>query len=74
VAGQEPHQVRFDLTAPDGAATWQYGPADADSVISGPAGALCRVAAQRLAPGRSGLRVTGPYGSAALGVVRTYAA
>ncbi len=73
-AGQEPHQVRCDLTAPDGQATWEYGPADADSAISGPAGAFCRVAAQRLAPDQSGLAATGPYGVAALGILRTYAA
>jgi uncharacterized protein (TIGR03084 family) len=74
VAGQEPHQVRCELTAPDGVTVWAYGPGDADSVISGPAGAFCRVAAQRLAPQDSGLTATGPYGPAALKVVRTYAA
>ena len=74
VAGQEPHQVRCELTAPDGVTTWKYGPADADSAISGAAGEFCRVAAQRLAPGQSGLAATGPYGPAALGVLRTYAA
>jgi len=74
VAGQEPHRVRCELTAPDGATIWAYGPADADSVISGPAGAFCRVAAQRLAPQDSGLTATGPHGLAALKVVRTYAA
>jgi uncharacterized protein (TIGR03084 family) len=74
VAGQEPHQVRCELTAPDGATVWAYGPGDADSVISGPAGAFCRVAAQRLAAQDSGLTATGPYGPAALKVVRTYAA
>ena len=73
-AGQEPHQVRCELTAPDGATTWKYGPAGTDSVITGPAGAFCRVAAQRLAPQDSGLTATGPYGPAALKVVRTYAA
>jgi len=74
VAGQEPQQVRCELTAPDGATTWKYGPAGTDSVITGPAGAFCRVAAQRLAPQDSGLTATGPYGPAALNVVRTYAA
>ena len=74
VAGQEPHQVRCELTAPDGATAWHYGPPGAESVITGPAGAFCRVAAQRLAPQDSGLRATGPYGPAALGVLRTYAA
>jgi hypothetical protein len=62
------------LTAPDGTATWRYGPPDADSAITGPAGAFCRVAAQRLTPGDSGLSATGPYGAAALGLLRTYAA
>src|SRR5215470_15190606 len=74
VAGQEPHQVRCELTAPDGVTVWEYGPAGAGSVISGPAGAFCRVAAQRLSPRDSGLTATGPYGPAALKVVRTYAA
>ena len=74
LAGEQGHQVRCELTAPDGAASWQFGPTSADSAITGPAGVFCRVAAQRLAPEESGLRATGPYGSAALGVLRTYAA
>jgi len=74
LAGEQAREVRCELTAPDSADTWRYGPAGADSVITGPAGAFCRVAAQRLAPGESGLRAVGPYGPAALGVVRTYAA
>jgi uncharacterized protein (TIGR03084 family) len=74
LTGEQPRQVRCELIAPDGAATWEFGPADADSAISGDAGEFCRVAAQRLAPGRSGLAATGPYGPAALGVLRTYAA
>jgi uncharacterized protein (TIGR03084 family) len=74
LAGEQAHEVRCDVTAPDGAVTWHFGPAGADSVISGPAGVFCRVAAQRLAPAESGLRATGPYGPAALGVLRTYAA
>ncbi len=73
LAGDQPHEVLCELTAPDGA-SWRYGPASADSVISGPAGAFCRVAAQRLTPGQSGLRASGPYGLAALQVLRTYAA
>jgi uncharacterized protein (TIGR03084 family) len=73
LAGQQDQQVYCKLTAPDGG-TWQYGPPDAASTITGPAGAFCRVAAQRLAPGQSGLRATGPYGAAALSVLRTYAA
>jgi uncharacterized protein (TIGR03084 family) len=73
VAGQEPHDVYCELTTPDGG-TWRYGPPDAGSTISGPAGAFCRVGARRLAPEESGLATTGPYGPAALRVLRNYAA
>ena len=74
LTGEQPHEVRCDLTAPDGATSWHFGAAEAGSVISGPGAAFCRVAAQRLAPEASGLRATGRYGPAALGVLRTYAA
>lgn len=74
LAGGQPHEVFCELTAPDGAAQWRYGPADAGSAIRGPAGSFCRVAAQRLAPEESGLQVTGPHGATALRVLRTYAA
>jgi len=74
LAGEQPHEVWCDLMAPDGAARWQYGSADAESAITGAAGAFCRVAAQRLEPERSGLRATGPAGATALRVLRTYAA
>jgi len=73
VAGQEPHDVRCELIAPDGS-TWHFGPEDASSAITGPAGAFCRVGAQRLKPEESGLVATGPYAAAALRVVRNYAA
>jgi uncharacterized protein (TIGR03084 family) len=69
-----PSDVFCELTAPDGTATWRFGPETADSSITGPAGAFCRVAAQRLAPEESGLAVLGPHGAAALRVLRTYAA
>lgn len=72
--GQPPHAVSCELTAPDGDGTWRYGPPGAASAISGSAGAFCRVAVQRLDPDESGLRATGPYGAAALRVLRTYAA
>ncbi|HEY5988133.1 MAG TPA: maleylpyruvate isomerase family mycothiol-dependent enzyme [Streptosporangiaceae bacterium] len=74
LAGEPPHEVFCDLTAPDGADVWRFGPPDADTAITGPAGAFCRVAAQRLTPAQSGLRATGPHGAAALRVLRTYAA
>lgn len=73
LAGRPHQQVYCRLTAPDGQ-TWEYGPRDAVSTIAGSAGAFCRVAAQRLAPEKSGLRAEGPYGAAALSVLRTYAA
>jgi uncharacterized protein (TIGR03084 family) len=72
-AGEGPATVRCSLTAPDEVTIWTFGPDDADSEITGPAGAFCRVAAQRLDPADSGLRAAGPHGAAALRVVRTYA-
>jgi uncharacterized protein (TIGR03084 family) len=73
LAGQPPHPVFCDLTSPDGA-RWQYGPPDAESVITGPAGTFCRVAAQRLSPDESGLTTSGPHAATALHYLRTYAA
>jgi uncharacterized protein (TIGR03084 family) len=70
--GLEPHPVFCELAGPDGS-VWHYGPEDADSTISGSAGAFCRVGAQRLAPEESGLTTTGPYGAEVLGVLRNYA-
>jgi uncharacterized protein (TIGR03084 family) len=72
LAGQEPHDVHCELIAPDGS-TWTYGRSDMDSTITGSAGAFCRVGAQRLAPDDSGLDTSGPYGDAALRVLRNYA-
>jgi uncharacterized protein (TIGR03084 family) len=73
VANEQPGPVRVELTGPDGE-PWRFGPADAPSVISGSAGAFCRVGARRLAPEESGLTATGPHGAAALRVLRNYAA
>jgi uncharacterized protein (TIGR03084 family) len=72
LAGDEAHAVYCELTGPGGD-TWRYGTADADSAITGTAGAFCRVGAQRLAPEDSSLVATGPHGEAALRVLRTYA-
>jgi uncharacterized protein (TIGR03084 family) len=72
LAGDEAHPVHCELTGPGGD-IWRYGPADADSAITGAAGAFCRVGAQRLTPEDSGLVATGPHGDAALRVLRTYA-
>jgi hypothetical protein len=73
LADEQPAEVWCELTAPDGVAVWQFGKPDADSAITGPAGAFCRVAARRLAPADSGLTVTGPHGATALRLLRTYA-
>jgi uncharacterized protein (TIGR03084 family) len=73
LAGERPAPVRCELTAPDGASLWQFGPPEAESAIAGPAGEFCRVAAHRLAPADSGLTASGPHGAAALRLVRTYA-
>lgn len=73
VAGLEARPVRCALTGPDGE-QWEFGPEDAESCITGGAGAFCRVAAQRLAPEASGLTATGPDAATALRAVRTYAA
>ncbi|HXZ75792.1 MAG TPA: hypothetical protein VEH31_33665 [Streptosporangiaceae bacterium] len=73
LAGERPVDVWCELTAPDGVAVWQFGKPDADSAITGPAGAFCRVAARRLAPADSGLSATAPHGATALRLLRTYA-
>jgi uncharacterized protein (TIGR03084 family) len=74
LAGEPTAAVRCELTAPDGKQVWRFGPPDAESAITGAAGAFCRVAAQRLDPERSGLETSGPAGATALRLVRTYAA
>jgi uncharacterized protein (TIGR03084 family) len=74
LTGQEPAEVSCELTAPDGVTIWRFGPPEAGSVISGPAGEFCRIAVRRLAPEQSGLQTTGPHAHAALQVIRTYAA
>jgi uncharacterized protein (TIGR03084 family) len=74
LAGELPTAaVRCELTGPDGSETWRFGPADAESVIIGPAGEFCRVAARRLSWADARLTATGPHGVIALRVLRTYA-
>jgi uncharacterized protein (TIGR03084 family) len=70
---QPAHPVYCHLTAPDGT-IWTYGPPDADSTITGPAGDFCRVGARRLTPEQSALVGSGPHADAALQVLRNYAA
>jgi uncharacterized protein (TIGR03084 family) len=74
VAGEPVGALRCELTGPDGEQIWRFGPADAESAITGAAGEFCRVAARRLDPGQTGLEATGPHGATALRLVRTYAA
>ncbi|MFC4585051.1 maleylpyruvate isomerase family mycothiol-dependent enzyme [Sphaerisporangium corydalis] len=73
VAGEQGGPVRCELTGPSGE-VWRFGDADAPSVITGTAGEFCRVGAQRLAAKDSSLTTEGPYGAAALRVLRNYAA
>jgi hypothetical protein len=72
IAGAQAAPVRCELLAPDGQ-TWYFGPAEAPSLIAGPAGTFCRVGARRLPAERSDLTVAGPHGEAALQVLRNYA-
>jgi uncharacterized protein (TIGR03084 family) len=72
VEGLEVHEVYCELIAPGGE-TWRYGPPDADSTITGPAGDFCRVGARRLAPADSRLVTSGPHAQVALEVLRNYA-
>ena len=74
MAGSPVVAVRCVLTAPSGTENWAFGPEDASSSITGPAGEFCRVAAQRLKPdAAAGLTARGPHGAVALHVLRTYA-
>jgi uncharacterized protein (TIGR03084 family) len=74
IEGLDPHDVRCELTAPDGTTTWAYGPVDADSMVRGPAGDFCRVGALRLRPEDSRLVAEGQHAATALLVLRNYAA
>jgi uncharacterized protein (TIGR03084 family) len=82
LAGEPPAEIRAELTAPDGTTTWEFGPPDAASAITGDAGVFCRVAAQRLTPAQAAqtaaapgaaLQTSGPDGARALALIRTYA-
>jgi uncharacterized protein (TIGR03084 family) len=71
-AGEHAAPVRCELLAPD-AQIWQFGPANAPSLITGRAGTFCRVGARRLTAEQSGLTVAGPHAATALQLLRTYA-
>ena len=69
--GGRPADVRCELTAPEGSDVWRFGPPDARSSITGPAGDFCRVAVRRLDLAQSALKVRGPHGDTALRALRT---
>jgi uncharacterized protein (TIGR03084 family) len=73
-AGKQPVEVFCTLTSPDEDEVWRFGPAGAESSISGAAGAFCRVAVRRMDAADSGLVATGPHAAIALRLLRTYAA
>lgn len=65
--------LRLDLTAPDGRATWTFGPPTATQRLSGDAGEWARVAVLRLPhTGARTLRAEGPLAEQALEVARAY--
>lgn len=64
--------VRFELEGPGGAA-WEFGEADAATVVRGPALDLCMVAARRWKPADTALTGEGPDYDGVLDVVRTWA-
>lgn len=69
----DPPRVRLELDSPD-SETWIFGDEDAPSLIRGPAGEFCRVAARRLRAGdATSLEATGPRADEVLEVVRLYA-
>jgi hypothetical protein len=58
-AGEGPAAVRCSLTAPDEVTTWTFGPDEADSEITGSAGAFCHLARTRR-PGPFGIKIFVP--------------
>jgi uncharacterized protein (TIGR03084 family) len=74
-AGRTPpsEDIRVELTSPSGVETWEYGPANAPNRITGPAGAFCRLFAQRITrEDARGLVADGDGAVAALEVARAF--
>jgi uncharacterized protein (TIGR03084 family) len=74
-AGRErpPGELRVEVTSPSGDEIWEYGPADAPNRITGPAGELCRLFAQRTSRDEArGLVAEGDGAVAALEVARAF--
>jgi uncharacterized protein (TIGR03084 family) len=74
-AGCEPAgDVRFELTSPtDERAVWCFGEDNAETVITGPALDLCRVAGQRTNAKETSLHGAGPDVPTVLRIMRTFA-
>ena len=69
----DPPTVRAELTTPSGG-PWTFGPDDAECVITGSMGELCRVAARRVpADQTSDVQARGPRSDEVLDLIRTYA-
>jgi uncharacterized protein (TIGR03084 family) len=62
---------RFELTAPSGA-TWEFGPADAEQKITGPAEDLCLLATRRRHRDDLALTATGPDADTWLDIAQAY--
>jgi uncharacterized protein (TIGR03084 family) len=68
-----PGELRVEITSPSGAEVWEYGPAGAPNRITGPAGELCRLFAQRITRDQArGLVAEGDGAVAALEVARAF--
>lgn len=69
----DPPTVRADLTSPSGEA-WTFGSDDAECVITGSMGELCRIAARRVPADQAReVRASGPRSQEVLDLIRTYA-
>lgn len=65
--------VRVSLTAPDGASTWDWGPAEATDVVSGTALDFCLVVTQRRHLADTALIVSGRTARAWMDVAQAFA-
>lgn len=69
----DPPAVRAELTTPYGD-QWTFGPDDAECVITGPMGKLCRIAARRVPADQArDVQARGPRSREVLELIRTYA-
>ena len=73
VAGEDyPEPIRVELRAPE-YQKWVYGPEDSENVISGEAGAWCRVVVRRVKAANTDLEAEGEIAVQALLLARAYA-